>query len=250
MENGSNVKPLERKALPIIGIVFGALALALSWIPLVNNVAAIFAGIGIVLGIISILVNLKHKKTLTWVALGLSIASFAIVMVTQNSFSKALDNESAKIDKDFSDDDTDTSNNKSSSEKSSKEEKTYKIGDTVKYNDIEFKVNSFNFKDDDPDTTTLDAGNQFAVANITVTNKSDDTISYSPNDFKLDNEGNLTDFDEIDTDNNTTFDYGDLKPGASVTGDLIGQGNAQQKLKLNYNGDMFTTDEQFSVTLN
>lgn len=240
MSKEDNTKQDERKVLPIVGIVFGAIALAISWVPIVNNIAAFFGVIGAILAIIAIFRNLHRKKTLTFVALALSIASFAIVLVTQSSYSKALDNATSEVDKS-------SSNEKTSSKK---ENKTFKVGDTVKYDDIEFKVNSFNFKPDDPDTSTLKDGNQLAIANVTITNKSNKTISYNPYDFKLDNNGNLTDFDEIDTDNDNSLDSGDLKPGASVTGDLIGQANPNDSLKLNYNGDMFTTDESFSVNLN
>ncbi|MHA7611749.1 DUF4352 domain-containing protein [Weissella viridescens] len=143
-----------------------------------------------------------------------------------------------------------TSSTSKKSDASDIDGKTYKVGDTVEYKGVEFKVNSFQFKADDPDASMLKDGNQFAVANITITNKSDETISYNPYDFKLDNAGNLTDLDEIDIDNDNTLDSGDLKPGATVTGDLIGQGKPEDQLKLNYNGNMFTTDESFSVNLN
>ncbi|WP_072153183.1 DUF4352 domain-containing protein [Weissella viridescens] len=128
--------------------------------------------------------------------------------------------------------------------------KTFKVGDTVKYKGIEFKVNSFQFADDDPEFPALKDGNKYAIVNITITNKSDDTISYNPFDFKLDNDGNLTDFTEIRVDGNNELNSGDLKPGASVTGDLTGQAKPSDKLKLIYTGNMFENKESFSVNLN
>ncbi|MHA7611574.1 DUF4352 domain-containing protein [Weissella viridescens] len=128
--------------------------------------------------------------------------------------------------------------------------KTFNVGDTIEYKGVEFKVNSFEFKPDDPEYSALKDGNQYAIANITITNKSKDTISYNQLDFKLDNAGNLTDFIEVRADSNNNLNSGDLKPGASVTGDLTGQAKPSDKLKLNYTGNMFESKESFSVNLN
>ncbi|KRN30796.1 hypothetical protein [Weissella halotolerans] len=90
-------KAPESKALGIISIVFGALGLVMSWIPIVNNVAAIFAGIGIILGIIALLVNLHKTKLLAIIGTVLSVIAVGIVLVTQSMYSNAIDHATKSV---------------------------------------------------------------------------------------------------------------------------------------------------------
>lgn len=90
-------KQAEKLALPIIGIVLGTLGLLLSWVPIINNFAFVLAIIALILTGISFLVNRKGTKTLTYISLGLAIATGAIVLMTQASYSKALDSVSKDI---------------------------------------------------------------------------------------------------------------------------------------------------------
>ena len=46
----------------IVGVVFGALGLVLSFIPIVNNIAAILGAIGVVLAIIAMVGTFRGKK--------------------------------------------------------------------------------------------------------------------------------------------------------------------------------------------
>ncbi|MDF7636963.1 DUF3862 domain-containing protein [Leuconostocaceae bacterium ESL0958] len=84
-------KVVERKTLAILSIVFGAIALAFSWVPIINNMAAIFAVAGAVMGIIALIRNRKSKKTKSIVGLVLSVVAFVVVLSTQSSYSKAFD---------------------------------------------------------------------------------------------------------------------------------------------------------------
>ncbi|AIG65696.1 TrbC/VirB2 family protein [Weissella tructae] len=93
-------KQAEKLALPIIGIVLGSLGLLLSWVPIVNNFAFFLAVIALILTGISFLVNRGGKKTLTYVSLGLAVATGAIVMMTQASYSKALDSVTTAVKSD------------------------------------------------------------------------------------------------------------------------------------------------------
>src|SRR5699024_8328881 len=134
----------EKKALGIVSIVIGAIALILSWVPIVNNFAAVLAVIGVIFGLIAFLVNRKHKKLLAWIGTILSIVSFAIVMGTQSMYSNAIDDATGKND-------TQATNDSSSSESSSKEtsqssssqasssseeDNTFKVRDTVKLRNV------------------------------------------------------------------------------------------------------------------
>ncbi|WP_409022637.1 CD20-like domain-containing protein [Dellaglioa sp. P0083] len=110
----------EKKVLGILAIVFGGIALAFSWVPIINNMSAFLGLVGALLGVIGLFVNRKNKKTLAIIGTVLSIVSIIIVLMTQSAYSNALD----KIDPSVSSSD-------SNSEKKSKSL-------TIDYNDYSF----------------------------------------------------------------------------------------------------------------
>ena len=89
----------------IAAVVFGALGLVLSFIPIVNNIAAILGFIGVILAIIAIVGTFRGKKrgkVLSIVAAVLSVLAIVITLAMQSAASKAIDDsikESKGIDK-------------------------------------------------------------------------------------------------------------------------------------------------------
>ncbi|MFK4841030.1 DUF5067 domain-containing protein [Lactococcus garvieae] len=88
----------EKKALPIIALIIGILALVLSWVPIVNNFAAVLAIIGIILGVIALVLNRKNKKTLSIVGTIISVIAMIVVLVTQSMYSNAIDKAIGKTE--------------------------------------------------------------------------------------------------------------------------------------------------------
>ena len=84
-------KKNEIIAISLIALIIGILAIVLSWVPIVNNLAAIFAIIGLIFGIIAVVINRKNKKTIGIVAIVVSIISFIIVLATQTFYSAKID---------------------------------------------------------------------------------------------------------------------------------------------------------------
>lgn len=107
----------EQKVLGILAIIFGALALIGSWMPIINNFSFILAILALIFGLIGFLVNRKRQKTLAIIGTVLSIVSIAIVLGTQAMYAKSLD----KLSKDIEQSVTSTS---SSSDSSQKQENT------------------------------------------------------------------------------------------------------------------------------
>lgn len=106
-------KPQENRVLGIISIVLGVVALVFSWMPFINNMAAVIAIIGLILGVIALIINRKHKKLMAWLGVIFSAVAFGIVLMTQSAFEKSFD---------------DTFDTTSSSENSSKKsENTEKV---------------------------------------------------------------------------------------------------------------------------
>ena len=80
----------ERKVLGILAIIFGALALLGSWMPIINNFSFILAILALIFGLIGFAVNRKRPKTLALIGTVLAVVSIAIVLVTQAMYAKSL----------------------------------------------------------------------------------------------------------------------------------------------------------------
>ncbi|MDR0199729.1 MAG: DUF4190 domain-containing protein [Streptococcaceae bacterium] len=80
----------EKTGLAIAALVLGILALILSWIPIINNVAAPIGFIALVLGVIALIRNRKTKKGLSIAATLISIIAIIIVFVSQAFYSKVV----------------------------------------------------------------------------------------------------------------------------------------------------------------
>lgn len=113
-------KPQENRVLGIISIVLGVVAMVFSWIPFINNMAAVIAIIGLILGIVALIINRKHKKLMAWLGVIFSAVAFGIVLMTQSAFEKSFD---------------DTFDTTSSSENSSKKSENAEKVSTKKSDD-------------------------------------------------------------------------------------------------------------------
>lgn len=81
----------ERKVLGILAIIFGAMALIGSWMPIINNFSFVLAILALIFGLIGFAVNRKRPKTLAIIGTVLSVVSIAIVLATQAMYAKSLD---------------------------------------------------------------------------------------------------------------------------------------------------------------
>ena len=77
------MKHKEEKVLGIFAIIFGALALLGSWLPIISILAFFFAIVAIALGVFGIGLNLKNRKTLAIIGTSLGILSIFLVLMTQ-----------------------------------------------------------------------------------------------------------------------------------------------------------------------
>ena len=77
------MKHKEEKILGIFAIIFGALALLGSWLPIISILAFFFAIIAIALGVFGIGLNLKNRKILAIIGTSLGILSIFLVLMMQ-----------------------------------------------------------------------------------------------------------------------------------------------------------------------
>ena len=85
----------ENKVLGILAIVFGAIALLGSWIPIINYLSFFIGTIALILAIIGLIVNQKKPKTLAIIGSVISFFSLIIALVTL-SFYSLMFNEMGK----------------------------------------------------------------------------------------------------------------------------------------------------------
>ncbi|MDI6651280.1 DUF4352 domain-containing protein [Leuconostoc suionicum] len=115
---------------------------------------------------------------------------------------------------------------------------------------MQFKVNDFRSIDGYPKIDKLDAGNQFVVVNITITNKSNKKFDYDSYFFHLDDNGKQTDTTESPYNVTDSLDSGTLRKDESTTGNLVGQANTNHQLKLIYQQDTNFTKGKITFKLN
>ena len=80
------MKQKEEKILGIIAIIFGALALLGSWIPIVNILSFFLAIATLILGVFGIALNLRNRKTLAMIGSSFGLISIIIVLISQLLF--------------------------------------------------------------------------------------------------------------------------------------------------------------------
>lgn len=124
---------------------------------------------------------------------------------------------------------------------------TFKVGDVIKYQGVEFKVNHVSFLSGN-EYEHPDQGKEYVVVNLTITNQAQTKYDYNPFDYKLDERGNQTDLNSIYTEVDT-LNAGTLAQGGTVTGNLLGQVTKGAPLKLLYNGSILDNQEHFTVNL-
>ena len=82
----SHMKQKEQKILGILAIIFGALALLGSWIPIVNILSFFLAIATLILGVFGIALNLRNRKTLAMIGSSFGLISIIIVLISQLLF--------------------------------------------------------------------------------------------------------------------------------------------------------------------
>ena len=99
---GGQQQPGPRKGsgLAISALVLGIIALLLCWVPIVNNVAAILAVVGLALGIPALISTRRGKRTGSGLAVAsviLSVLALVGVLATQALYSSVIDDVTTDI---------------------------------------------------------------------------------------------------------------------------------------------------------
>lgn len=88
------VQQAPKTVAGIIALVFGILGCTLSFIPIINNLAAIFGLVGAIFGLVAIVATFRgtrHGKVMAIVATVLSVVSIVVTLAMQSAVSDAFD---------------------------------------------------------------------------------------------------------------------------------------------------------------
>ncbi|MCW0952982.1 hypothetical protein OIT44_02710 [Weissella ceti] len=89
----------EKLALPITGIVLGALGAILAFISGVRLLGLALAIIGLIVIVVAFVVNQKHKKVLTYVGLAVTIIAAILAMVLESNEPAPVSKETQSVAK-------------------------------------------------------------------------------------------------------------------------------------------------------
>ncbi len=147
-------KQEQKSSLAMAGFVISIIALVLSPIPIVNNLAFLLAVLSLIFGTITIKKSKKGK-----IAVILSVIAIVVVIVTQIFFVKVLDDAGSEIKKA-------TQEATESIERSSGNRT-----DELLKNDVSVEIGAFNAVEEEYTTTTF--------LPVSITNKNAERKSYS-----------------------------------------------------------------------
>ena len=105
-ENLTQSAPVTKKTsgMGVTALVLGIVGIVGSWIPILNNISAFIAALGVIFGIIGIISVSKSKgakggKGLAIAGTIVSVVAIVVVLATQSMYGKALDNASQSVNK-------------------------------------------------------------------------------------------------------------------------------------------------------
>jgi Domain of unknown function (DUF4190) len=171
--------PSKGAGLAIASMVLGIIALLLSWIPIINNVAAILAVVGLGLGIPALIKARRGTAGgagLAIAGLVTSVLAIVIVILTQLLFVKALDEVGDSIDAAIAE--SEASTDPGAAEEPAPTAEAVPLGVPAQVGDYEVTVDSVEL---DANATVAAANDfnepptgQYMIAQLTVTYVGDD----------------------------------------------------------------------------
>lgn len=240
--------PKPKSGMAIVGLVLGVIALLISFLPIINNLAFILGLLGLIFAIVGLVGTARGKKSgkgIAIAALIITILSCIIVLATQSMYSAAIDEASASLENPAVSSTENSSNatDTTSSDNSAAAESEYTdmaLGTSVDFsNGLTVSVDSYETGIENYDGSSLTA------ASVTYVNNGDSEASFNVFDWEgQDSSGVLTSA-TIYGNSDDELNSGNLVPGGSITGTVYFSGDIEKVL---YNASVFS-DATYSWVL-
>lgn len=127
---------------------------------------------------------------------------------------------------------------------SSEENKTFKVGDTVAIDDREMTVTDVK-RNYTPKYLKPGEGKEYVLVKIEFSNKSDDTVSWYSNEWKMEDSNGAIESSAVGAnDESDILNYGELAAGGKKAGSIVFEvPKDDQNLKIHYQPQMFGSRE-------
>lgn len=131
----------------------------------------------------------------------------------------------------------------SSIQDNGQETTNFKVGDVIAIDNREMTVEKVS-RNWSAEYSKPKEGKEYIIVTVKLENKSDDKISYTSGDWKLENSDGAIDSPAIVLGNDDGIGYGDLAAGGKKTGTIVFEiPKDDQGLKLHYKPNMFLDRE-------
>lgn len=223
----SDSESKQGSGLAVAGLVLGIIAAATSFMPIINNLSAILAFIGFLLALIALIGALRGKhgaKGMSIAGVVLCVVSFAVVLITQNAYSNALD----KAVKGSQPVTTGQENAQGGASNNGKDYSHLAVGETVTLdNGLSVTVNSVD--------TSLVNYDDSAIVGVTVTyvNNGSGNAPFNLLDWKGEDANGAQRMIAYYSESNNELGSGTLSAGGSVSGNIYFEGGTVRILYYN-----------------
>lgn len=229
----------QSNGLAITALIIGIVALLFAWTGILGFFIAVAA---IVFGIVALVKKQSKGFSITGLVLGgvaipisilASVIGFAILGGAFNAIEKGASEIQMK------------------QEATDNAKKEFGVGETAVVGDLEMRVTKFttNWQAADGFSKPKD-GYEYAFVTVDVKNTSDETVSINPFDFKINDNGIVSDHTIVSTP--TPLNAVDLNPGARISGDMVYEvksGATGLKLEYLQRNEPFLRDATYSIEL-
>ncbi len=247
MENDVQNSSTEKKKdnLALASLIVSIVAIAGSWIPILNIISMVVAIVGIILGAWSLIRAIKNRLSVGKAIASIAVSLFSMCLIssmyTSSSTSKKVSSSSSQSSTNSSS----SSENKTNSNDSKEEEKDeYNVGDTIDFDGKEVTITKVkrNYSTGNQFLHPK-SGNEFVKVYIKIVNTSENEASINSWDFKIQNsKGVITSCSLVTGDPaEDELSFSTLAPGGTTEGAVIFEvPKNDSDLKLIYNPSFFS----------
>ncbi|OUP07095.1 DUF4352 domain-containing protein [Collinsella sp. An2] len=227
------IRRQPRSVAAIVGLVLGIIAVIISWIPIVNNLAFVVGIVGVVFAIVGLVGTRNGEKAGRGPAIAgliVNIVALAIVFGTQSMYGAAIDGPAASS--------TSTSDDAPSNDTTATDESTDAAGAGAAEDYTDLAVGtSVNLENGL--VVTVDSvqagltnydGSSVVGIQVTYVNNGDEGANYNPYDWKGQDAQGAQESSIYYADGTNQLSAGTLAAGGSVTGNIYFAGDTVMAL--------------------